>query len=117
MYARILLFLLPLFSTTLNAEVLDVMYRDSVVDTDAAPIEEYPLWRDRSAIRRVFYDKNAEYLLLELQSSRFYTSIYHYCGVSEDTVRQLAAHSRPALFYRYEIRNGHDCRNGYVPAY
>jgi hypothetical protein len=117
MYARILLLLIAVLSADLNAEELDVMYRRDVIDTNTAPIEEYPMHRIRSAIRRIFYDKNAEYLLLELQSGRFYTSIYHYCGVPESTVLQLAAHSRPTLFYWYEIRNGHDCRNGFIPAY
>lgn len=117
MYTRILLLLLPMVSPSVNAELLDVMYRDTAVDTQTAPVEEYPLLREQSAVRRIFYDKNSEYLLIELQSSRFRTSIYHYCGVPEDTVRQLAVHSRPGLFYHYEIRNGHDCRNGYVPTY
>jgi hypothetical protein len=90
-----------LFSVSANAESVTVKYRGVV---DLAPFQCTTVTRS-SFVNRVCYDKQQQYMLIQLNAT-----YYHYCGIDEGTVSELLAAESVGRFYNARVKGRFDCR-------
>ena len=89
------------------AEEVDVRYRGKV---DLEPFDCTDV--KSSFLRRVCYDYDNNYLLVQLGSVW-----YHYCNVPEETVNSLIETDSPAEYFNAQVRNKFSCSDRVVPQY
>ena len=89
------------------AEQVEVRYRGKV---DLEPFDCSEV--KSSFLRRVCYDYDNNYLLIQLGSVW-----YHHCNVPEGTVSALTETDSPALFFNAHVRNKFSCSGRKVPQY
>jgi hypothetical protein len=65
-----------------------------------------------SFVRRVCYDPNNSYMLIQLN-----TVWYHYCGIDSATVSQLLSAPSVGHYYNQAIKGRFDCRLTPPPQY
>jgi hypothetical protein len=89
-------------------EAVIVKYRGPV---DLAPFKCDTITRS-SFIRRVCYDAENAYMLINLRGTW-----YHYCKIDSGTVSTLKAAKSMGRFYNESIKGNFDCRTRRVPDY
>jgi KTSC domain len=99
--------LLILSACNTLAEEVDVRNRGrvSLDDFDCSRIES-------SFIRRICYDEENKYLLVQLGSSW-----YHYCDVPDAVATGLVEAQSPARYFNANVRARFGCRVDQVPRY
>jgi len=91
-----------------ESETVIVKYRGPV---NLAPFQCEKITRS-SFINEVCYDKDNEYMLIQLNDTW-----YHYCDIDDDTVTKLLSASSMGHYYNVSIKGSFDCRVGHVPQY
>src|SRR5271166_502840 len=91
-------------ATPRNAsETVIVKYRGPV---NLAPFQCEKITRS-SLINEVCYDKDKQYMLIQLNDTW-----YHYCDIDGDTVTELLNASSMGHYYNASIKRSFDCRVG-----
>lgn len=91
-----------------GSESVEVKYRGAV---NLAPFDCRDITRS-SFIKRVCYDRNNEYMLINLKGT-----YYHYCEIDDGTVTSLLSAESMGRFYNATIKGQFDCRVRRVPSY
>jgi KTSC domain len=73
---------------------------------DCAPASAFACsWTDSSLVKRVCYNEQHAYMVIQLKST-----YYHYCGIDAGTVSALMSSSSLGRFYNATIKGNFDCR-------
>jgi hypothetical protein len=91
-----------------SAETADVKYRGEV---NLAPFKCTDITRS-SFVRRVCYDRDNSYMLINLNGT-----YYHYCEIDDGTVSELLQAGSIGTFFNANIKGHFDCRTHHVPNY
>jgi hypothetical protein len=91
-----------------ESETVIVKYRGPV---SLAPFQCKTITRS-SFINEVCYDKNNQYMLIQLNDIW-----YHYCDIDDDTVTELLDADSMGRYYNTAIKSRFDCRVGHIPQY
>jgi hypothetical protein len=91
-----------------ESETVIVKYRGPV---NLSPFQCEKIRRS-SFINEICYDKDNEYMLIQLNDTW-----YHYCHIDDDTVTKLLSADSMGHYYNASIKRNFDCRVGYVPQY
>ncbi len=96
------------FQLSAVAETVNVKYRGEV---NLAPFECTDITRS-SFVRRICYDRNNTYMLINLSGT-----FYHYCEIDGETVAGLLHAESIGGFFNANIKGHFDCRTHRVPSY
>ena len=91
-----------------GAETVCVKYRSCL---DLAPFD-CTNTQQSSFVRRVCYDANNSYMLIQLNAVW-----YHYCGIDSGTVSNLLSAPSVGRYYDQAIKGRFDCRLAPPPQY
>ena len=105
-----IIFAMLIFCSSLNAKTLDVKYLDRPVNVTKNGFEKYK--KSSSLINESWYDKNNNYLILNLQGTN-----YHYCGFSRSEWNYFKTAESLGRHYIKNIKGRFDCRLTPPPSY
>ncbi len=93
---------------TINGETVDIIDFGKI---SLNKLQCRDVARD-SSIKRVCYDDNDNYLLVNVRGAH-----HHYCRIDSDTASELLSANSIIQYYIAEIRDSddHDCINGGIP--
>lgn len=104
------LMLLALCSSAFAKDIV-VKYRDKPVNISNGHFES-PSLKASSLVNEIHYDKSNQYLIIQLQSTR-----YHYCGIPAPVVNNWVAAPSLGSFYIANVKGRYDCRVVLPPKY
>lgn len=92
-----------------NANYISIKYRDTSVDV--SEFESFNTSKS-SFIEKAYYDKDNQYLILNLN-----WTYYHWCEVPEYTWNEFKRANSLWKYYNQYIKWNYDCRLWYIPQY